>query len=86
MVPACSLGDVLSGGCFCVRFTHLHKFSRIYTNFSHFPAKFVYLCICVCVFVFSGTLHCYHSGGGNKSGRLSPSRVVTTACTGNILQ
>ena len=26
------------------------------------------------------------SGGGNKSGRLSPSRVVTTACTGNILQ
>ena len=26
MVPACSLGDVLSGGCFCVRFTHLHKF------------------------------------------------------------
>jgi hypothetical protein len=58
MVPACSLGDVLSGGCFCVRFTHLHKFSRIYTNFSHFPAKFVYLCICVCVFVFSGTLQC----------------------------
>jgi hypothetical protein len=46
------LGDVLSGGCFCVRFTHLHKFSRIYTNFSHFPAKFVYLCICVFVFVY----------------------------------